>query len=539
MNNKNSKKKGNGIYSPSYRAVKANQISSVVSEVEYLIPKGLDSNAKEKLTNLLYSTINGRNDIILSGIGQNWDPGIVLDNWLKILKSNEDMMEEILIDLEMRESEKFGPRSIAKPWYPERQLALDEFYEQTDIDYSVLRCDTPEELKSFNLRPVSIDEAAKKIKRSTNSGLPWLGKKGDYLDITLRDWDELLNLAMEYKLPCVIFTRTQESAKTRNVYGVPLIVVLNEMRFYRPLLKVQKDLPWRCALRGPDDVADHMTRIIDGAIRSGKMLVSIDFSAFDSTVKPGMQAKVGEYYMNLFQSKFGSEIRDIVTLKSNIPIVTPDGIRYGGHGEPSGSAFTNEDDSIAQFLVARHSGVLEEFLNLFAIQGDDGVYAIDPEKLPTFFNAFKIFFNINLEKTKQASDHLFYLQNLYHPFYRKDDGTIPGIYSTVRALNRIIYQERFINFVEYELKGRNYYALRTLSILENCKNHPLFPKLVDFVLHLDKYDLSPSSDSIVNYVRLINDTEGFRSSIPQQFGDNVSGIKDWESYKLVKKLLRD
>jgi hypothetical protein len=538
MNNKNSKKKGKGGYSPSDRVLRANQISSVVSEVEYLLPKGLDSNAKEKLTNLIYSTVKGRNDIILSGIGQNWDPGIVIDNWLKILKSNEDKMEEVLIDLEMREDEKFGPRSIAKPWYPERQLALDVSYEQTDIDYSVLSSDTPEELKSFNLRPVSKEEAAKSIKRTTNSGLPWLGSKGDYLDICLRDWDELLKAAMEYKIPCVIFTRTQESAKTRNVFGVPLIVVLNEMRFYRPLLKVQKDLPWRCALRGPDDVADHMTRIIDGAIRSGKMLISIDFSTFDSTVKPGMQAKVGEYYMKLFQDKYGSEIRDIVTLKSNIPTVTPDGIRFGGHGEPSGSALTNEDDSIAQFLVARHSGVLEEFLNLFAIQGDDGVYAIDPEKLPTFFNAFKSFFKINIEKTKQASNHLFYLQNLYHPFYRKDNGTIPGVYSTVRALNRIIYQERFINFVGYGLKGQNYYALRTLSILENCKNHPLFEELVEFVFNLDKYDLSPSSDSIANYVRFINDTEGFRSSVPQQFGDNVTGIKDWESYKLVQKLLR-
>jgi hypothetical protein len=163
---------------------------------------------------------------------------------------------------------------------------------------------------------------------------------------------------------------------------------------------------------------------------------------------------------------------------------------------------------------------------------------LTPKKLPTFFNAFKSFFKINIEKTKQASNHLFYLQNLYHPFYRKDNGTIPGVYSTVRALNRIIYQERFINFVGYGLKGQNYYALRTLSILENCKNHPLFEELVEFVFNLDKYDLSPSSDSIANYVQFINDTEGFRSSVPQQFGDNVTGIKDWESYKLVQKLLR-
>jgi hypothetical protein len=538
MSNRGSKKKGKGDYSMGNRELRANQISSTVAEVERLLPNGLDYKAKEKLTNLLYSTIKGRDDIILSGIGTNWDPGVVVDNWLEILQANSDKMEGVLFDLEERELEKFGPRSIAKPWYPERQKALDEFYEETDVDYSVLSCDTPELLKQFNLRPLDIKEASKSIKRSTNSGLPWMGKKGDYLEVCLANADMLFDLALERRLPCVIFTRTQEGAKTRNVYGVPLIVVLYEMRFYRPLLKVQKDLPWRCALRGPDDVADHMTRIIDEAVRTGKMLISIDFSAFDATVKPGMQAKVGEYYMNLFQNKYGSEIHTVVKLKSDIPIVTPDGVRYGGHGEPSGSAFTNEDDSIAQFLVARHSGVLEEWLNLFAIQGDDGVYAIYPDKIPTFLKTFEVFFNINLDKTLQASDHLFYLQNLYHPFYRKTDGTIPGVYSTFRALNRIIYQERFTSFVEYELKGRDYYALRTLSILENCKNHPLFEELVKFVLGLDKYKLSPSSDSIANYVRLVNDTEGFRSSIPQQFGDDVSGIRNWESYKLVKKLLR-
>uniref|UniRef100_A0A8J9SD49 RdRp n=1 Tax=viral metagenome TaxID=1070528 RepID=A0A8J9SD49_9ZZZZ len=520
------------------KKIEAYPIESVISQVERDMQENLDSNAKEKLTNLLYSTIKGRSDIIYSALGLRYDTGTVLDDWLRILKRNAELMEDVLIDLEDTEVEKFGPRSIAKPWFPERQKALDEFYEQIDVDYSVISPSPPESLKHFNLRPLSVYEASKYIKRSTNSGLPYMGRKGDYIDVVLKDFNDLLEAAKQHRLPCVIFTRTQDSAKTRNVYGVPLVVVLNEMTYYRPLLKVQKDLPWRCALRGPYDVANHMTRIIDEGMRTAKMLISIDFSAFDSTVKPGMQAKVGEYYKNLFQSKYSDEIDSIIALKSTIPIVTPEGVRYGGHGEPSGSAFTNEDDSIAQFLVARRSGVLDESLNLFAIQGDDGVYAIDPEKVPTFLKVFENFFKINLEKTKQTSNHLFYLQNLYHPFYRKEDGTIPGVYSTVRALNRILYQERFTNFVEYELKGKDYYALRTLSILENCKNHPLFRELVEFVFGLDKYDLSPSSDSIANYVRLINDTEGFRSSIPQQYGDNVSGIKDWESYKIVQELLR-
>ena len=113
---------------------------------------------------------------------------------------------------------------------------------------------------------------------------------------------------------------------------------------------------------------------------------------------------------------------------------------------------------------------------------------------------------------------------------------ITGIYPTFRALNRLCYQERFSSFKEFDLKGSDYYSLRTLSILENCKDHPLFEELVKFIASKDKYNLEVSDKGITNYVNFVSSTEGFVGDVVNQHGDDLKGIKSWESFKLVKRL---
>ena len=154
----------------------------------------------------------------------------------------------------------------------------------------------------------------------------------------------------------------------------------------------------------------------------------------------------------------------------------------------------------------------------------------------SLYNAFKKFgLNVNVDKSFESSNYLVYLQNLYHPDFKKD-GVIGGVYPTFRALNRIIYQERWANFEDYGIKGKDYYAIRTLSILENCKNHPLFEKLVKFILSKDKYNLEITSSGISDYVKFMSDTEGTQGLIVNQYGDDLSGIRNWDSFLLVKSL---
>lgn len=219
---------------------------------------------------------------------------------------------------------------------------------------------------------------------------------------------------------------------------------------------------------------------------------------------------------------------------SSIGIVTPDGVVSGNHGVPSGSTFTNEVDSIVQMLI----GVQLPFINLesMLVQGDDGVYIIPNGKEDLVFDHFARFgLSVNREKSYVSKDYVTFLQCLYHIDYIKQ-GIIGGIYPIYRALNRLCYQERWSDFEDFGISGKDYYSIRSLCILENCKWHPLFEKFVKLILSKDKYSLDFSSQGLSNYVHMIEKTKGTEGILVNQYGDDVKGLRSFESYKLIRKL---
>ena len=101
------------------------------------------------------------------------------------------------------------------------------------------------------------------------------------------------------------FTRTQEDKKTRTVWGFPLDDIIDEMRFYRPILVYQRDMPWRAALRSADEIDTAITKLIKHATENGLKLLSIDFETYDDTVKYALQNwAFTVYFANLYQSKY-------------------------------------------------------------------------------------------------------------------------------------------------------------------------------------------------------------------------------------------
>jgi len=352
-------------------------------------------------------------------------------------------------------------------------------------------------------------------------------RKGSVLVDVLSNFQELLDA----EFPAVLFTRTQENNKTRTVWGIDVATVLNEMRYYRPVLDIQKTQPWRAALRSAEELDSAITKLISYARERDKTLVSIDFSTYDDTVKAGLQALAFEYISRMYQGEFLPEISDIQRRFNSVALVTPDGVLRGKHGIPSGSAFTNEVGSIVQYLVASLNQIDTNFSQ---IQGDDGVYASDsPDALFDSFEKFGL--KVNKDKSDVSQDYVVYLQNLYHIDYIRD-GIIPAIYPTYRALLRLVYQERFDDFSGYGLKGKDYYAIRTLSILENVKNHPLFVPLVKYVISLDKYGLIPSDQGISSFVRMKEIQDGKDINFTSHLYSSSNGIKDFDTYKLVKRL---
>jgi hypothetical protein len=194
-----------------------------------------------------------------------------LSRWDQIFNANDHRLTDLILVNERDNRSKFGPRSIAKPWGDRRSSVQDYF----DLTNDSLRLpDFLLPLGRGRLRPLSVDAAAAYLKSDTNSGLPFVTRKSQVRDQVVTDFNRLLGR----KDPCVLFTRTQENNKTRNVWGYPIVDTLNEMMFYQPLLKYQRSLSWRSALCGPDIVDKNITRIIKDS--GSKYIVSIDFSSF-------------------------------------------------------------------------------------------------------------------------------------------------------------------------------------------------------------------------------------------------------------------
>jgi len=423
---------------------------------------------------------------------------------------------------------KFGPRSIAKPW-SERKESTFEYFNKDECSLSVTELLSNSNYKS-NLRPISVDRAKDYLRNSSNSGLPYYMKKGLVKDKAVSKLNEL----EKWQYPCILFTRTQEGDKTRDVWGYPISDTIIEMTVYQPLLGFQKKLFWRAALRGPSDVDKEVSKMVIYAYEHGYYLISIDFSGYDKTLLTTLQRASFDYISRLFQSSYKELIDKIFNRFNTIGIVTPSGITSGAHGVPSGSTFTNEVDSIAQYLMALKSGVVID--DHYQIQGDDGGYVVRTLKdKDVLFNTFTLGgVKVNLEKSYVSKDFLVYLQCLYDIHYRKDN-FIGGIYPTYRALCRLIYQERYSDFEEFEIKGKDYYSIRALAILENVKYHPLFEDFVMFIKKYDKYSLKFTQDGLAKFNNMSKQENGTVGVINNQHGDDTRGIRSFESYRLINR----
>lgn len=490
---------------------------------DFLKSLDLSDDVVNRVTLLLDRTKQGSDEVYQTPLGEHGDPEAIRKEWDTIFdKFSPDFYDELL-ELEESNRSKFGPRSIAIPWEDRIESVSSYFGDDKKTPPETVLPKT-----SRRLRPLSLANAIKYLKNSTNSGLPFYVKKGGVKTEVLAGFNDLL----ARKDPCLLFTRTQESKKTRAVWGFPIADTLNEMRYYRPVLDYQRTLSWRAAVIHPEEVDKRITELINYARDRKLSLVSIDFSAYDASLREGLQKAAFSYIKDLFQESEAANVDYIADRFLNIGLLTPDGVWDGPHGVPSGSTFTNEVDSICQYICAEQLGM---DLEHFQIQGDDGAYATDdPDALKEGFTKFGL--DVNSEKSHVSDQWLVYLQNLHSVNYPGKDGLFSGIYSTYRALNRLIFQERFDDFSEYDITGRDYYSIRTISILENCRNHPLFEEFVKFIHSKDKYGLQPTQEGIDKYVKMLTNKAGIEGIFTHQYGEELHGIRNFETVKLISKL---
>jgi hypothetical protein len=336
------------------------------------------------------------------------------------------------------------------------------------------------------------------------------------------------------RYPCVIYTRTQEGGKTRNVMGVGISDVIREMRYHQAFLPIEKRYPWRSAIVSPTAVDTAVSNAMHRK-GGGEQVICLDFSAYDASVGPQLSGRAFAFIAAHFNQSYHDELYRVYERFCTIPFYTPDGEYSGFHGVPSGSAFTNTIDSIAQFLIAMESGVyLHE--SDFSIQGDDGLYIIRSEDVEQFIGAFG---KQGLKVNEAKSDFFpgkegVYLQRYYHDRYQDNRGGLVGVYSIARCLLRLKYLERFVDEigVEEELSGSDYFTLRAITILENCKHHPHFETLVDFVRTHDKFGLNVKGTNLRAFEK--HKARRSRTEVTNQYGDQA-GIESFETWKYLTR----
>lgn len=403
------------------------------------------------------------------------------------------------------------------------------------------------------LRPISYSNAFDKLKSNTSAGLPHLTSKSNWKLRFIKKlnefypnqaFDEQCRLffleSSDKKFYAITFTRTQENEKTRNVWGYPAEKVLLEQRYYIPLLNEQKKKFWRSALSDADNIDFHVTTLMNQANVLGRHLVSVDFKGFDNSVSPNLSTRAFDFIRQLFQSGelYDFELNLISRDFTTLPIFTPFRIFEGSHGVPSGSTFTNEIDSIVQFGVAKSSGVIHE---LCQVQGDDGLYIVEESGYDTLIKTFEKFgLNLSKDKSDFSKEYCNYLQKLYHPHFRMQNGVIPGVYSTYRALIRLVYPEREPEFGKLKSSGvslADYNRIRAIQILENCKNHPLHKNLVYFVMDLwSEEGLQVKDAAVINYSNAVRDEDlAYKGN---QYGGDLDGWNSFKTVQIINERLR-
>lgn len=492
----------------------------------------------EKLWPTMVSNLNdvlkGSKNKYMTPLGKTYEPIMILLEWERVFKKNSHKLNAPLLEIENEQRAKFGPRSEQAPWIQRKPGLLASY------DSQIANFDPPfYEFKDGkgDIAPITVAETLLKIRKNTNAGLPTLSKKGKVVEYTLENWDEL----RKREDPCMLFTRTAEMGKTRNVWGYPFVDIFYEMMWFAPFLDKMREKYWQASVVSPELVDIRLTEMILEAIRSDRILYSVDFDGFDASCSWQLIVKAFNYIKSHFSPIFGDKIDEICKRFYTIMIVTPTGILRGNHGVPSGSCFTNLIDSIIQAGVALTNDFIKECEMM--INGDDGVYMMLRQNIKPFEDTWKAArLNLGKEKVRIATNWCTYCQRFYHIDYIKD-GKIGGIYPVYRAINRLVWLEAFVTLKKKGQKtgisSRDHFGTRTLTILEQCKYHPMFEDLVRFVLAREKFALNITEGGLIAYAEKLRKGRALADALNPSFDPSITGIYDFESYKLIQKIIAE
>nr|QXV86683.1 MAG: RNA-dependent RNA-polymerase [Picobirnavirus sp.] len=525
----------------------------------YCMPKNTDTNfgnyfklPNQGLRSYFGNVVKGQSEIYDTPFAKGESTKDLLSAWNEVLVSIDDKWPS-LYEFETDMASKVGPLSVRLP-LRERLDDIEAYYKgihlpSAPIDERAIKATISEWGKASTIRLRSQRSTVENMRLSTNSGSPYFdSKRRNVLQETIPSTLNLTEYGVEQFLPkwqgkaCAVLGwrgqeggHSKEDVKQRVVWMFPFAVNVRELQVYQPLIEYAQRFGLVPAWVSNDEVDKVMTRLFDTK-GANDLVVATDFSKFDQHFNSSLQEAAATILQSRLTNGVDSAhwLRNVFPIKYVIPMCYDFGkFKFGLHGMGSGSGGTNFDETLAHRSL-QYEAALKQGKRLnpnSQCLGDDGCLTypgITVEDVVEAYTAHGL--EMNLDKQYASTQDCVYLRRWHHQDYRID-GVCAGVYSTMRALGRLRYLERFM---DPEIWDEKMVALRQLSIIENCKFHPLKEQFVEFCMKRDKYrlglDIPHFLDDIARVasekIEHMPDFLGYTKTL-QSNKDPLGGIQNW------------
>lgn len=467
-------------------------------------------------------------------------------------------------DFEMEMKGNVGPLSVQKP-LSERIADCEQYYtdiEAPSVPVSQEAIDATVDFfgKAKGIRMRSRENTVKKMRLSTNSG-PWLFiKRRLALPDTLAAKIEVdrethvvyaISHGKRYTLGAVLGWRGQEhgpkwdDVKQRVVFMMSFLLNVLELQFYQPAIEAIQKHRLIPAYVSMELVDEEITKLFDTKSPED-LVICTDFKRFDQHFNNDCQEAAHKIEARLasISPEMESWFRDIFPAKFYVPLICSENLMFEGpHGMGSGSGGTNFDECMThksfQFEAClEHNTRLNPHSMAY---GDDGVLTAPGLTVDDVIQTYTKHGQVMNPDKQYASTHDCVYLRRYHTTDYRVNGIMVGLYSTFRALGRLLEQERFY---DPEVWGPKMVALRCLSILENCNQLPeyIYNPFIEFVLTGDKFKLGATIPGFLSGIaneakmalELAPDFMGYTKTI-QNASQALAGIENWRIVKWLRK----
>lgn len=518
---------------------------------EFLSVIQTNNGLKQYLSNLS----KGRQFTPRSWLFESMNPDAILEKWLHKLGSlqNGTSEEKKVYQFDTSQLKKWGPQGgiapiaellddIIMPTFSGTSSKVPEAFSSTE--WAEAKTVTLREFfhaHCSSLRPASelavVASMRQDAKLESNSGWP---------DFTRRKKPEVIQRAISdsqneawLDYPAIALFRNYNQ-KTRLVWMFPEATNIYEGRYCSVIQTRITDSSLGSELYAPWKGFDQVRQLVTTAYDHGKFLSASDFSSTDAHFQVRTTLEVFDVLKNVFQKQFTGGLRASLQRMHNIPlIIGPELMITGEHGVSSGSNWTNFVETVFDHILSNYVAISTDHntRGLMAI-GDDMCWISDKfdDALSNKMEHFgqQVGQVINAEKVTNDQDSVKFLQRLFQRGYRRPDGQLRGVYSTIRALKSSIYPERFH---KPQFWSQDMFCARQFMILENCVDHPLFEEFVKFIVagHPGLIPFAKRThmelDKITGKTKLL---PGFNPSYNQE--KKETSLANFESVKLARNL---